>query len=122
MIRFVIDAILLLALSAAGWVRDPFLGVIFLGMSLSYASQYWRMIHLVGWSEQTPGRRRILMGIVLALIFTSGVFLLADLTPNPAEGASLMHFWQEDFIPIWIGMGLFSALALVCLTHERRKR
>lgn len=122
MLRLIVDGILLLALSVAGWMRDPFLGVIFLGISLSYASQYWRMIHLVGWAEPKPERRRILMALVMAAVFGGGVFLLAGVMPPTANSARLLDLWQEDFIPVWIGMGLFSALALVCLVTERTKR
>jgi polyferredoxin len=121
-IRFVIDGILLLALSVAGWFRDPFLGVVFLGMSLSYASQYWRMIHLVGWEEKTPERRRIVMAVVLALIFGAGGFLLVGLSTPPRDSTPLLQLWREDFIPVWIGMGFFSALGLIYLANERRKR
>ena len=122
MIRFWIDAILLVALSVVAWWRDPFLGVIFIGISISYSAQYWRMIHLLGWTEEHPDRRRVFMAVTLALIFGGGAFLLFGLNvPSPADGRMTV-LWQEDFMPIWIGMGFFASLALIHLTNERKKR
>lgn len=122
MIRFAFDAILLLALSVVGWMRDPFLGVVFLGVSVSYASQYWRMIHLVGWTAKTPDKRRIMMAVLMATIFGGGAFLLAGVAIPVSEPVPLLQLWKEDFIPVWIGMGFFSSLALIYLANERKRR
>ncbi|MBS1959278.1 MAG: hypothetical protein JST80_07405 [Bdellovibrionales bacterium] len=122
MIRFYVDALLMLAVSIAAWMRDPFLGVVFLGVSISFAAQYWRTVHLLGWSEQKFERGRVVMAIVLALVFGGGVFPLFNVeVPAPIE-VKVSKYWQEDLVPIWIGLGFLSCLALIYLTNERKRR
>lgn len=122
MIRYLFDLAALIALSVVAWMKEPFLGVVFSGMSITYASQLWRTMHLLGETEAKTSPKRKVMAAFLALVLGAGLFFVADPDTSGAQDFNFHQMWQEDFIPIWIGMGFLSAVLLIYVTNERSKR
>jgi hypothetical protein len=120
--KLALDLILYLAVVVAAWWREPTLGILLSGVFVAFVGQHWRSLLLIGHRPQpVEGKRKlksaimaILMGLLLAPFFEHEI-------KYDVAGAAEVDF-QEELLPLWVGMVFLSAMGLLFLLNERRKR
>ncbi len=117
------DLALLIATAAVLGMKVPAFGVFLVLLGLFYGAQFWKTLLLLGTRPRGASRLKMVQSAFLALILSVSVGL-SLIGPEPEKKVDLSpeDLWNGPLLPVYLGMALVVALALIALITERRKR
>ena len=119
---FLIDLLMVFCLVGIVLYHHLVIGVYVLLITLFFGSQYWKTLLLMGDSNATNKPSRRVMAGVLSVIFTGLLAVLMKMDVVPFNEKAFSEIWNDDLFPVFLAVGLLSALFTVTLATERRKR
>jgi hypothetical protein len=119
---WVLDLLFLFAVSAHLVTQSAGLGVLVFLINLTFFFQFGKTTLLLGESKKTIPNAKRIKAIVFSLLLASPFFFLIELAPAADTTTNFYSALNEDLFPVFIGICLLSALLMIALVAEKRKR
>jgi hypothetical protein len=119
---WILDLLFLFVVSAHLTLEGPSLGILVCLLNLAFFFQFGKTALLLGEKRRIVPTPKKVKAAVLAILLASPFFYLIGVEPANEAGPSFLMAVNEDLFPLFVGVCLLSALLLLALVAEKRKR
>jgi hypothetical protein len=116
------DLLVIFVVAILVFTLQPALGVLLLLVNFIFITQYWKTVLLTGDDVKPVVSFKRLKAATLAGVFTAVVYFALESDSLAGGPDATTELWNGELFPLVIALILFSAVLMVTLITEKRKR